>query len=292
MSFFRTDLALEAAEALKQRPDTALPGIVTREESLQGYPLTRVEVTTQEGARLVGKPVGRYLTLELSPLFRREKDAFPRGAEAVAELIRELLPEGGGDGPVLVAGLGNRMVTADAVGPRTVDYTMVTRHLVRQDPEKFGLFRPVAALAAGVLGATGVESSELIASVVKELRPCCVIAVDALAARSVNRLCSTLQVSDTGIIPGSGIGNARKALDRETLGVPVLAVGVPTVVDALTLVSDLTGQEEAALPLEPFLVTPKDIDSRIADLSKLIGYGLDLALQEGLTVSDVELFLS
>ncbi|MBQ9165362.1 MAG: GPR endopeptidase [Oscillospiraceae bacterium] len=292
MNAYRTDLALEAAQALKTSPDTALPGVITQEETVEGYPLTRVEITTEEGAELVGKPIGQYLTLGLAPLFRREPEAFPRGAQAIASLISSLLPQEAREGLVLVVGLGNRMVTPDAVGPRTADYTMVTRHLVAQEPEKFSLFHPVSALAAGVLGTTGVESSELVSAVVKEIRPACIIAVDALAARSVERLCSTIQITDTGITPGSGIGNSRKALNRETLGIPVIAVGVPTVVDAGTLVADLTGAELSSDQLQSYLVTPKDIDSQIADLSKVIGYGIDLALQEGLTVSDVELFLS
>lgn len=292
MDAYRTDLALEAAEALKSSPDTALTGVITREETVEGYPLTRVEITTEEGARLVRKPVGQYLTLGLAPLFRREQEAFPRAARAIASLVSSLLPREARDGLVLVVGLGNRMVTADAVGPRTADYTMVTRHLVAQEPEKFRLFRPVSALAAGVLGTTGVESGELVSAVVKEIRPACIIAVDALAARSVERLCTTIQIADTGITPGSGIGNSRKALNRETLGIPVIAVGVPTVVDAGTLAADLTGKELSSDRLQRYLVTPKDIDSQISDLSKVIGYGLNLALQEGLTVADVELFLS
>ncbi len=292
MRQIRTDLALEAAEALRGRPDSALSGVITREEELDGYRLTRVEITSEEGSRAIGKPMGQYLTLELSPLFRREPDSFPRGAGAIGALIRSLLPDGAKEGPVLVVGLGNRMVTPDAVGPRAADHTMVTRHLVEQMPDRFGVFRPVSALAAGVLGTTGVESSELVEAVAGQIKPACIIAVDALAARSVERLCTTVQIADTGIVPGSGIGNSRKGLNRETLGVPVIAVGVPTVVDAGTLAEDLAGGRGDSSRLRNFLVTPKEIDSQVSDLSKVIGYGINLALQEGLTVSDVELFLS
>ena len=197
--------------------------------------------------------------------------------------------------PVLVVGLGNRAITPDAVGPKTADHTMVTRHLVEREPQHFGMFRPVAALAAGVLGTTGVESGELVHAVVERIHPACVIAVDALAARSVRRLCRTIQIASSGITPGSGVGNARKALNQETLGVPVVALGVPTVVDAATLAADLAGDQlpEGALDGAPSLiVTPKDIDTHVSDVAKVIGYGINLAVQEGLTVEDVEMFLS
>ena len=161
-------------------------------------------------------------------------------------------------------------------------------------PEHFGSFRPVASLSAGVLGTTGMESGELVQAVCRDLKPACVIAVDALASRSLERLCRTVQLSDTGIAPGSGVGNHRQALDRETLGVPVLAVGVPTVVEASTLAADLLGQEDLP-PLgegRELLVTPKDIDSQVDDLAKVIGYGISLALQPGLDVADLDLLLS
>ena len=199
-----------------------------------------------------------------------------------------------GRGLVLVVGLGNRAITPDAIGPKVHEHTLVTRHLVEQIPEHFGAFRPVASLSAGVLGTTGMESGELVQAVCRRLKPACVVAVDALASRSLKRLCRTVQLSDTGIAPGSGVGNHRWALDRASLGVPVLAVGVPTVVDASTLAADLLGQEELP-PLgegRDLLVTPKDIDSQVDDLAKVIGYGISLALQPGLDVADLDLLLS
>lgn len=290
MAMPRTDLAIEATEALNAGAAGQMPGIRCQERAVQGFSVTQVEILDRQGAQAAGKPEGRYLTLELTGLLRREAGAFPRAAQAVAQELARLLPEEEGL-PALVVGLGNRLVTPDAVGPRAADHTMVTRHLIRQSPEQFGPFRPVSALAAGVLGTTGMESGELVRAVTERIRPGVVIAVDALAARSVHRLCSTVQLADTGIIPGSGVGNARSALNRETLGVPVIAVGVPTVVDAATLAADLTGSrpEEG---LDGMLVTPKDIDVLISDLAKVIGYGLNLALQPGLTVEDVDLFLS
>ena len=153
----------------------------------------------------------------------------------------------------------------------------------------------MAALSAGVLGTTGVESGRLIRAVAEAIRPSCVVAVDALVSRSVHRLCTTVQLADTGIVPGSGVGNHRQALDRETVGVPVIAVGVPTVVDGATLAADLLGLEEIP-PLKGegrgLMVTPRDIDSRVADLAKVIGFGITLAADPGLTIEDLELLLS
>ncbi|MCD7843015.1 MAG: GPR endopeptidase, partial [Clostridiales bacterium] len=169
--------------------------------------------------------------------------------------------------------------------------TVVTRHLVARLPETFGDFRPVAAVATGVLGTTGVESGELVKALCQRLRPAVVIAIDALAARSARRLCSTIQLADTGIVPGSGVGNARFALTREELGVPVLAVGVPTVVRAATLAADLGADEDQRETLGSLLVTSKDIDALAAELAQIIGYGVTMALQEGITLEDVEYLL-
>ena len=152
--------------------------------------------------------------------------------------------------------------------------------------ETFGSLRPVAAVSPGVLGDTGMESAELIMGLCEKIKPACVIAVDALAARSIERLCRTVQIADTGIAPGSGVGNHRFALNRDSLGVPVIALGVPTVVDGATLAADLLGREEPEEGRE-LVVTPKDIDSQIADLSKILGYGISLALQPELTVADL-----
>ena len=297
----RTDLAVEARELWTQSAGekSALAGVQAEERKQEGYPVTVVKVLNEEGAQALGKPVGTYVTLELSGLKRREEDAFPRAVRALAAELRALLsvPKGA---PVLVVGLGNRAITPDNIGPGAADHTLVTRHLVEQVPEHFGHFRPVSALAAGVLATTGVESSELVQAVVEQIRPACVIAVDALASRSLERVCSTVQLADTGITPGSGVGNHRAALNRESLGVPVIALGVPTVVDVATLCADVLA-EAGRGELEPqalagagagLMVTPRDIDQSVADLAKVIGYGINLALQDGLSVEDVEMFLS
>lgn len=205
-----------------------------------------------------------------------------------------LLQDIPGEGLVLVAGLGNRAITPDAIGPKVHQSTLVTRHLVRQMPEHFGALRPVASLAAEVMGTTGVESGELVRAVCEKLRPVCVIAVDALASRSLKRLCKTVQIADTGITPGSGVGNHRMGLTQDTLGVPVIALGVPTVVDGATLAADLLGTDELPDLGEgrDLLVTPKDIDGQVNDLSKVIGYGLSMALQPGISLEELELLLS
>lgn len=269
---------------------TNLRGVVQKEHQRDGISVTVVEVTDPEGAEALGKPEGRYVTLSLDGAQRRESDAFPRTVRAIAEELGQFLT--GLDGPVLVAGLGNRFITPDALGPGVHRNVLVTRHLVREMPEQFGYLRPVASLAAEVLGNTGVESGEVVKSVCKSIRPACVIAVDALASRSMERLCRTVQISDAGIAPGSGVGNHRFALNRESLGVPVIAVGVPTVVDAATLCADLTGQTTRPEQGRTLMVTPRDIDKQIADLSRLVGFGISLALQPQMTVAELELLLS
>jgi spore protease len=297
----RTDLAIEARELWNESAEenTELSGVKAEESLREGVAVTTVKILNEQGEQALGKPVGTYVTIELDNLLRREQDSFPKAAKAIAGELTALLHVTD-DAPALVVGLGNRCITPDAVGPKVADYTMVTRHLVEQMPEQFGAFRPVSALAAGVLGTTGVESGELVHAICQKIKPSCVIAVDALASRSVKRLCRTVQIADTGIVPGSGVGNHRAALNQKTLGIPVIAIGVPTVVDAATLAADLL-EEMGKSGLEPsslagaargLMVTPREIDSQVGDVAKVIGYGINLALQSGLTVEDVEMFLS
>ena len=298
----RTDLADEA-HALWQESTgstTALQGVVARDEVREVCGVTRVDILDETGAKALGKPVGHYVTINLTDLKNRADGAFSRSIQAVAGELRELLKELPPNAPVLVVGLGNRAITPDAVGPAATDHTLVTRHLVEQLPEHFGHLRPVAALATGVLGTTGMESGELAQAVSQRLRPAAILAVDALASRSLERVCTTVQLSDTGIVPGSGVGNHRQALDKRTFGVPVIAIGVPTVVDGGTLALDLLAEAGKEYPNPAALhgagadvvVTPRDIDQRVQDLSKVVGYAIDLALQPTLTLEDVELLLS
>lgn len=292
----RTDLALEARELWQERAGetSKLDGVQVETGEREGFQTEIVRILDAKGEQALGKPVGTYVTVTMDGLQRREQDAFGRGARAVAGVLGELMEPEEEPGGVLVVGLGNRAITPDAIGPKVHEHTLVTRHLIQQAPEHFGTFRPVASLAAGVLGTTGMESGELVQAVCRRLKPSLVVAVDALASRSVDRLCRTVQISDTGIVPGSGVGNHRFGLDKKTLGVPVLAVGVPTVVYGATLAADLLGRDDLP-PLGrggELLVTPKDIDSQVSDLAKVIAYGINLALQPGLGIEDLDLLLS
>lgn len=289
----RTDLAVEALEDCRPAPDSA----TQTEQDLEGFRLTQVAIHREDAA--LGKPPGRYDTLSIDALLHREEDAFPRACRAVAHALNQLTPQPCGDprAPVLVIGLGNRAVTPDAVGPLCCQSVLATRHLVERSPAQFRAFRPVAVLAPGVLGMTGVETGEIVCGVIDRIRPCLVIAVDALAARRLSRLMCTIQMTDTGIVPGSGVGNARAALTQKQLGVPVLAVGVPTVVDGATLAADIAAQTGASCEAlddlsAPVLVTTRDADQQVADAARVIGYGINLFLHPTLDIADIDLFLS
>lgn len=294
----RTDLALEAQELWKESAEktTRLPGVRARNRKREGWPITRVEILNDTGAKALGKPVGTYVTVDLTAFRDRREDFFGRAVRALGAELRELLPQ---EGTALVVGLGNRAMTPDAVGPQALDHLLVTRHLLRAMPQQFSGLRPVAAVRTGVLATTGLESAELVQGAAETVHPDFIVAVDALAARRMARVCATVQVSDTGIAPGSGVGNRRMALNQESLGVPVFAVGIPTVVDGATLAADL--MEEAGVPEldpealrgrgQPLMVTPQDIDARVRDLSKVVGYALNWALQ-GLDVDEIDALLS
>ena len=294
----RTDLALEAREIWQESTEktTRLAGVKATKQRQEGYPVTRVDILDGRGEAALGKPQGSYLTIDLTTFWQRKADFFERAVRAVGSQLKTLLPP---EGPALVIGLGNAAMTPDAVGPLAVDSVLVTRHLIAAMPKHFSGFRPVAVQRTGVLGTTGVESAEAVRGLVAEVQPALVIAVDALASRRVGRVCATVQLSDTGIIPGSGVGNHRSALNRETLGVPVFAVGIPTVVDAATLAADL--MEEAGIAdidedklragQQNLMVTPRDIDAQVRDLSKVVGYGINWALQD-LEIEEINALLS
>ena len=283
MRMIRTDLAMEAHACWKESAGetSELKGVIARDETLRGFPLTRVEIVDNEGAAALQKPQGTYLTLDVSRC--QGPEGLQEAAGAVAELLEPLLPE---EGPTLVAGLGNPAMTPDALGPRCMDHLLITRHLKNVLPQ----LRETAALSGGVLGTTGLEAAEWVRGVAEHMKPAAVIVVDALAARSLDRLCQSIQLSDTGLVPGSGVGNHRMALNRETLGVPVISVGVPTVVSLETIIHDLT-DDCGNPPQKGFFLTPDAIDAKIKKLSKIIAYGINLALQPGLTVSDLDALL-
>jgi spore protease len=226
----RTDLAVEARELWEEsaKKTTALPGVEAEDDVVENYNVTRVRILDEQGAKILDKPIGLYITLELGDFFERtHPQAFAEAVRALAQEMRPMIPEKVNH-TALIVGLGNRNITPDAVGPLSMESVMVTRHLVEKIPDVFGHMRQVAALTPGVLGMTGIESGEIIRGVIGKTNPDLIIIVDALASRALNRLCTTIQIADTGIVPGSGVGNARAALNKETLGVPVLAVGVPT----------------------------------------------------------------
>ncbi|MGI6029196.1 MAG: GPR endopeptidase [Candidatus Heteroscillospira sp.] len=295
----RTDLAVESREFLRENAPEAgeLPGVRALEENRRGFAVTTVSVLDERGSDVLCKPIGEYITVELDRLIRREEDSFEQAAELAAELIRGLLGEVTPDSQFLVIGLGNEAITPDAIGSWALDNLLVTRHLKEKQIPDFAHFSSVAGIRAGVLGTTGIESAHLSALVTEAVKPDAVLVVDALASRELHRLCGTLQISNAGIVPGSGVGNARAALTKETLGVPVIAIGVPTVVDAATLTADMARAagvelDPDKLPAPGMIVTPRDIDRSARDAAKLVGYGLDLALHPGLTVSDIDMLLS
>ena len=277
----RTDLAVEAHRI--RAGAGRLEGVEVRETDRSGFHVATVEVRSPAASEELCKPVGVYQTVTLDPVLRREEAAFSSAAELISGLIGDLLPKSDGFS-ALVVGLGNRAITPDSVGPQTMESVLATRHLRAQLNDLFPELRPVCVLSPGVLGTTGIEAARMVKAVAADLHPDVVIAVDALACSEPERLCRTIQITDTGITPGSGVGNDREALNRESLGVPVIAVGVPTVMDIRT-VSDSDA-------LKGMFVTPRDIDTTVSDFSKLTGYAIDLALQPALSILDLDLLLS
>ncbi len=262
---FRTDLAMEAAADGKE---LAAGDVEQQEERAEGMTLCRVTVHTDKGARQLDKPRGIYITAALPPLTDDERQLTAQG-KCLACQLAALLPS---EGSVLVVGLGNRTVTPDTLGPATADRVLATRHIQGEFARAAGLtdLRPVAVLAPGVLGQTGAETGEIIRGVCREIQPAAVIAVDALAAGDMARLGCTVQLTDSGIAPGSGVGNNRRPLNREELGVPVIGMGVPTVVDAA-----IFGGKDTP----PMMVTPREIDLVISRAARLLALAINGALQ-------------
>ncbi len=275
----RTDVASEVRRRLCDGSSvTELPGVRAREEDLAGFPVSTVEILDARGERALGKPRGTYITMELPPHFR---DRFADAARTLALLIIRCA----GELPrrVLLAGLGNPDITPDALGSLTADHLLVTQHLKERDPASFASFRSTLLCRPGVLGTSGVESARQIRALCRETGPELVVAIDALAGADLQMLCRSVQICNTGIAPGSGVGNVREALNYESLGLPVLALGVPTVLDASALHDDPS--------LRGMFVTPRSIDSLVRACARLVGAGLNLALHPGLSLDEMELLL-
>lgn len=281
---FRTDLALERHEVIKaDSPE----GVVSETFEKNGITFTKIKVTNESGAESLGKPVGTYITAEIPSLVTRSP-VDEEIIEAIGEELRSLLPK---EGTVLAVGLGNTDITPDAVGPESIGMVLATRHISAELSESVGLgdLRPVAGFTPGVLGKTGVETAESVKGLAETVKPCAVIVVDALAARRLKRLGNTVQMSDTGITPGSGVGNARAAINKESIGVPVISMGIPTVVDAQTLVNDLTDdtKEISREENKRMIITPREIDLVVERASRIIGLSINKALQPHLSVDEV-----
>ena len=271
----RTDLAVESYEAGCK---TELQGVKVTEEN----GVTTVRVLDERGERALGKPVGSYVTVEV-PSFVNDTDIFDGRLKKIADLLKNLLPAKCDN--ILVAGIGNMDITADALGPKTSSYILATRHIAEDLKKEMGFenLKKVSTLRTGVLGETGIESAEIIKGMVEIVKPSCVIAVDALAASSAERLGTTVQLSDVGISPGSGVGNHRYEISKKTLGIPVVSVGIPTVVSTGTI----KGAKDDSM-----FVTPREIDRVTEQGAKLIGMSINVCLQPDISEKDLYMLLS
>jgi len=326
----RTDLTLEAHELLREQSlkegggQADIPGVMVEDAGDEAIKITRVRVTTPAAEKNIGKPMGNYITLEIPGLRDNDQELYENTCKALAKELSSIL-ELNEKTMTLVVGLGNWNVTPDALGPKVVSSMMVTRHLLEYLPDQVDEgVRPVCAVAPGVLGITGIETGEIVRGIIDRVKPNYVIAIDALASRRMDRVNTTIQIADTGISPGSGVGNKRMELSRATLGIPVIAIGVPTVVDAATMANDtidlvLDNMIEQASKgtefynmmksidrdekygmiqevLEPYvgnlIVTPKEIDEVVRKIAKVIANGLNIALHQGITLDDVNRYVN
>lgn len=298
---YRTDLAME--RVLQQG---SAPGVRIHSAHMCGFTRTEVHIETEDAAARLQKPVGRYFTFETAPVHDLPQEQRQQLSAQIAETLRLLLPP---FGDVLAVGLGNRHITSDALGSQVTERMLVTRHLMDALPDPLrGRLRGVSALAPGVLGITGMETADMVRGAVEQTHPAAVIAIDALSARECAHIGTAIQIADTGIQPGSGVGNHRAGLTRQTLGVPVIAVGVPTVVYSTVIVRDALTQLLTALPeaqgdhaeaaealaarlsrqrLGEMVVTPREIDQMVGELSQVLAMGLNLALQPRLSAQEI-----
>ena len=273
----RTDIALERQEML---PETDPKGIKVKRWEEEKAQVTEIEILNEYGSKTLQKPIGRYITVDL-PEFSHESELLDGRLTALTESIKNLIPES--TEKILVAGLGNENITPDALGPLCAKGIFSTRHIKGEIIKDLGLtnIKSVSSISTGVLGQTGIETAEYIKGVVNLIKPDVVIIIDALASRRLSRLGKTVQLTDTGITPGSGVGNFRKTIDKTTLGIPVISIGVPTVVDGNTIVSDLTGGENLNRVIDAtnMMVTPREIDTIISRAARLLSLSINCALQ-------------
>ena len=327
----RTDLTLEARELFREQyvnnmrqENREPPGVDIENDGDENIKITRVRITSPTGEASLGKPMGNYITLEVPGLRDNDQEIYENTCKALAKELTGIINLDK-KATILVVGLGNWNVTPDALGPKVVSSVMVTRHLLEYVPEQVDEgVRPVCAVAPGVLGITGIETGEIIKGIVDRVKPSAIIAIDSLASRKMERVNTTIQLADTGISPGSGVGNKRMELSKKTLGIPVIAIGVPTVVDAATMANDtidlvldsmikeapqgtefykmlksIDRNEKYMMiqeVLKPYvgnlIVTPKEIDEVIQRVSKVIANGINIALHEGITLNDVNRYLN
>ena len=320
----RTDLAVEAREIYKNIHKREADGVIFKEDEKDDIKITTVEVTTPEGAEKIGKSIGKYITVDIPEYTHYDGELMDDVSKVVADYLADLI-EVKEDKTALVIGLGNSNITPDALGPKVVEQMMITRHLKKVMPDTIDdSVRSVCALSPGVLGITGIETVEIVKAVVDKIKPSLVICIDALAARNLERINKTIQIGSTGISPGAGVGNNREGINEQSLGVPVIAIGVPTVVYASTIVNDsidniidglmeqtknnkaffsmlkdIDKNEKSALIKsmisekgKDMIVTPKEIDVIIESVSKIISMSINKALQPNLEMEDINKFMN
>lgn len=314
------DLAIEARDLLRGQTGQEIPGVIVDREKYDHSSVTIVKIVEEQAEQLMGKPRGNYITIEAPTLRENNRLAQQEVAEVLAEKLSSLfhLPDGAN---ILLVGLGNWNATPDSLGPKVIEHSMVTRHLFQYAPEELGGgMRPVSAIAPGVLGITGIETAEIIKGIVEKIQPELLVVVDSLAAGNVDRIATTIQITDTGINPGSGVGNQRAGINQENMGVPVIAVGIPTVVHAAVIAQvtvDHFLEQLQATPmlnqiyqnlrpeftqqvieqvLQPFagnlMVTPREIDSLISNTSKIVAGGISMALHPSINFEDYNIYLN
>ena len=317
----RTDLAMEACELLNTEK-YIIDGIKSKTKSDNDIEVTCVEIYNENGSNTVGKPVGKYITVESSKMRENDTDFKERVIKETADMLAELIKPNKYKN-ILIAGLGNRFITPDSLGPKVISKVLVTRHIKDTLPKNIDdNVASVSAISPGVMGITGIETGEILAGIVDKIKPDLLIAIDALAARKFSRVNSVIQMTDSGISPGSGVGNKRMTLDKHSLGIPVIAIGVPTVVDAATLVNDtmdrileamaaasddkmfydmlnnIDGEERYKLIndlLTPYaenmFVTPKEVDAVIDRLADIISNAINIAVHPALSINDINKYI-